>query len=80
MKKIEHDLDNHKISVVLFEHFMLDITVHTKSINEYHSDRKSPYFMTVSHDKIKCHQLEAEDPYHIVKKCYLIMIADVTET
>ena len=66
-KEIQCDTNNDKFSDLIFDHFMPGIIGPARLINEYHSDRKSPYCMTFLHDEIKFHQLYAEDPDHFVK-------------
>ena len=48
-------------------------------IDEYHSSKNSPYYLTVTNDKIKVHYEDADDPDWKVKRAYTIMIAAVSE-
>jgi hypothetical protein len=52
---------------------------HAKLMDEYHANIKSPYYATVVQEKIQFEDKEAADPDWIVKQCYLLMIAAVTE-
>jgi Transposase IS4 len=64
---------------IFFEHFFPDITGHGKLIDKYHSSNKSPYFITVTNEKIAFHDPENDDPDWIVKQAYLLLIAAANE-
>ena len=77
-KDINFD-DNNALADIFFNDFFPCITGHAKLIDEFHTDMRSPMFQTVQDEKIAFHQERDEDPDWVVKQCYLLMIAAVTE-
>ena len=78
-KDIQFD-DNSKLTDIFFHEFFPCITGHAKLIDDFHSDARSPFYQTVQDEKIVFHrEEEGEDPDWVVKQCYLLMIAAVTE-
>ena len=67
------------LSELFFSHFLPSIKGHAAIIDRYHSDRRSPYYSTVRDNNILFHDEESEDPDWLVKQCYLLLIAAVTE-
>ena len=78
-KDITWKEDNSDLAEIFFEHFFPCVKGHAKLIDDYHSSKNSPYYLTVERDKIKFHQEDDEDPDWMVKQCYLILVASVTE-
>jgi hypothetical protein len=52
---------------------------HAQLLDEYNSDIRAPYHTTVTLNKYKFVDESADDPDWIVKQCYLLLIAAVTE-
>jgi len=77
-KDINFD-DSKDLAAIFFEDFFPCIQGHAKLIDEFHMDVRSPMFQTVQDEKIMFHQEGEEDPDWVVKQCYLLMIAAVTE-
>ena len=77
-KGIEVDEDT-ILNDVFFDDFFPCIKGHAKLIDDYHSSRNSPYYSTVRNDKIKFYDPDLDDPDHLVKIAYTIMIAAVSE-
>jgi hypothetical protein len=50
-----------------------------KIIDEFHADHRSPFHSTVTNDKIKFKDPEAEDPDWQVKQAYTLLIAAASE-
>ena len=63
----------------LFNNFFPSIKGHAAIIGDFHSDARSPYFITVDNNNIKFHDKNAEDPDVKVRICYSLLIAAATE-
>jgi hypothetical protein len=48
-------------------------------LDKYHADIRSKWHLTVKKNNYKFHDEDAKDPDWIIKQCYLLMIAAVTE-
>jgi len=80
-KDIDFNMNNQVfLADIFFKDFFPCIKGHAKLIDEFHTDQRSPMFQTVREEKIHFHQEGVdEDPDWVVKQCYLLMIAAVTE-
>ena len=58
-----------------FFHFMPSIEGHAAIIDKYHSNKQSRWYKTARDQKIVFHDHEADDPDHIVRTCYTLLIA-----
>ena len=77
--KREIDFDTNNFATIFFEEFLPSITGHAQLMDEYHSSPDSSYHITVKNEGIVFHDPDADDPDWIVKQCYLLLIAAVTE-
>ena len=77
-KDIELDPDDENLSDIFVSIFPCT-KGHVKLIDECPSSRRSPHCVTVKKEKIELHDPQHEDSDHLVKKCYLKMIAAVLE-
>lgn len=77
--KKELVFNENKYDNIFFEDFFPTVTGHGILLDEFHSDIRSPYHRTVTSSKFKFHDPDDDDPDWIVKQCYLLLIASVTE-
>ena len=78
--KQEIDFEGGKnLADILFDDFFPCVTGHAKLMDEYHNDPRSPYYNTVKNGKIKFHDQGDDDEDWIVKQCYLLLLAAITE-
>ncbi len=71
--------DDTDLNDLFFEQFFPSVVGHAKIIDEFHADHRSPFHSTVTNDKIKFEDPEAEDPDWKVKQAYTLMIAAASE-
>jgi len=64
---------------IFFEDFFPDITGHAERMDKFYNNVEASFYATYRNDKIKFHNPEADDPDWIVKQCYMLMIAAITE-
>ena len=82
MKNGEKDIevnDNMDLNAVFLDDFFPCIEGHAKLIDDYLSPRNSLYYSTVKYDEMKLYDEDHDDPDHIVKMVYTIMIEVVSE-
>jgi hypothetical protein len=77
--KKELDFDSSEYDSIFFNDFFPSITGHGVLLDEFHSDTRSPYHRTITRSGYKFNDSDADDPDWIVKQCYLLLIASVTE-
>ena len=64
---------------VHFEHFFQCAKGHAKLIDEFNFSRRPPCYSSDEDDRIEFHQRDHVDLDYLVKTCYLIKIALVSE-
>jgi hypothetical protein len=67
------------LSEIWFQYFLPCIEGHALLMDEYLSNQKAPYYITAKTKKVKFHRPDDEDSDWIVKQCYMLIIAAVTE-
>jgi hypothetical protein len=77
--KKELEFDENQYDKIFFNDFFPTITGHGLLLDEFHLDVRSPYHRTVQSSSFKFNDPDADDPDWIVKQCYLLLIASVTE-
>jgi len=77
--KKEVDFVNKPFDEIFFDDFFPSVTGHAALFDEYFNDNRAPYHSRVKEEKISFNRPDDEDPDWIVKQCYLLMIAAVTE-
>ena len=78
--KKDIDFGKDSLDTILFREFMPDVKGHAALMDEFFADKRAPYHSLVQEEKIKFHQQEDEEDYDwIVKQCYLLLIAAITE-
>ena len=50
-----------------------------KKIDEYLKDERAEYYHTSVNELIKFHDIDADDPDWLVKRCYTLLIAAISE-
>lgn len=75
----EVDFENKSLSDIFFEYFFPSVVGHAKLMDEFLSDARASYYPTAKSSYIKFHDDRDDDPDWIIKNCYLLMIAAVTE-
>ena len=75
-KSKDPDFDFNK---VFFDDFFPSIKGHAKIIDDFHSNSLSPYFATCKADNIAFHDPKFDDPDHLVRVCFTLLIAAATE-
>jgi hypothetical protein len=73
------DFNENEYDNIFFNNFFPTITGHGVLLDEFHSDTRSPYHRTVTLSSFKFNDSDADNPDWIVKQCYLLLIASVTE-
>jgi hypothetical protein len=76
------DFDDKSLADIWFDHFLPSVKGHALRIDEFLSDPRAPYYSTATNQNIKFYQHvnnSDEDPDWVVKQCYLLLIAAVTE-
>jgi hypothetical protein len=68
-----------QISTICFSSNFPSVVGNAKIIDEFHADHRSPFHSTVTNDKIKFEDPEAEDPDWKVQQAYTLMIAAALE-
>ena len=58
-----------------FKHVFPSIHGHAKIVDTYLKDTRSTYFNTYRNRKFQFHDEKHDDPDHIIKQCYLLLIA-----
>ena len=86
LKKVfafDNDIDdedsNSTLAATFFKDFFPTVTGHAKRMDKFLSNPLAPMHDTVVNDKIVFHDEGDDDPDWIVKQCYLLMIAALTE-
>jgi len=77
--KREIDFINRPLHEIFFNEFFPSLKGHAALIDEYHSSIKSDWYHTVKKEKITFNRPDDDDPDWVVKQCYLLMVAAVTE-
>jgi len=77
--KKEIDFINTPLDEIFFDEFFPSVKGHAARMDEFHSSVQSSWHQTVQKEKITFNRPEDDDPDWVVKQCYLLMIAAVTE-